>query len=45
VTLYLDNQVPLRFDGEDVFIYEAYARKDGVLGGPAPAVRISHVSH
>ncbi len=45
VALYLDNQVPLRFDGEDVFIYEAYARKDGVLDALVPAVRISHLSH
>jgi hypothetical protein len=44
-SLYLDNQVPLRFDGEDVYVYEAYARKGGVFDpGPAP-LRISHLSH
>jgi len=43
--LYLDHQVPLRFDGEDVSIYEAYARKGGGVLDPAPpAVRISHLS-
>jgi len=45
VALYLDNQVPLRFDGEDVYIYEAYARKGGVFGAAVPAIRISHLSH
>ena len=44
-TLYLDNQVPLRFDGEDLYIYEAYARKGGVFGSAQPTVRISHLSH
>jgi len=43
--LYLDNQVPLRFDGEDVYIYEAYARKGGVFDPPPPPMRISHLSH
>jgi arabinofuranosyltransferase len=31
VDLYLDHQVPLRFDGEEVYMYEAYARKGGVF--------------
>jgi hypothetical protein len=43
--LYLDNQVSIRFDGEDVYIYEAYARKGGVFGSAVPAVPVSHVSH
>ena len=44
--LYLDNQVPIRFDGEDVYIYEAYARKGGVLDTAAtPPNRISDLSH
>jgi arabinofuranosyltransferase len=42
--LYLDNQVPLRFDGENVYVYEAYARKGGVFDPATPAVRISHLS-
>ena len=42
--LYLDNQFPLRFDGEDVSIYEAYARKGGVFDTATPPVRISHLS-
>jgi hypothetical protein len=42
VALYLDNQVPLRFDGEDVYVYEAYARKGGVFDPPTP--RTSDVS-
>jgi arabinofuranosyltransferase len=45
VALYLDNQVPLRFDGEDVYVYEAYARKGGVFGAGIPAASISHLSH
>ena len=32
--LYLDNQVPLRFGGEDVFTYEAYARRGGAFDPP-----------
>jgi hypothetical protein len=44
-SLYLDNQVPLRFDGEDVYVYEAYARKGGVFDPPPPPLRISHLSH
>jgi arabinofuranosyltransferase len=43
--LYLDHQVPLRFDGEDVYIYEAYARKGGAFDPATPALRISHLAH
>jgi len=43
--LYLDNQVPIRYGGEDVSIYEAYARKGGVFDPAIAAVRISHLSH
>jgi arabinofuranosyltransferase len=45
VALYLDHQVPLRFDGEDVYVYEAYARKGGVFGSAIPPVSISHLAH
>jgi arabinofuranosyltransferase len=43
--LYLDNQVPIRYGGEDVSIYEAYARKGGVFDPAIAAIRISHLSH
>ena len=45
VALYLDNQVPLRFDGEDVYVYEAYARKGGVFDPANPAPRASDLAH
>ena len=43
--LYLDNQVPIRYGGEDVSIYEAYARKGGVFDPAIAAISISHRSH
>jgi arabinofuranosyltransferase len=43
--LYLDNQLQIRYGGEDVSIYEAYARKGGVFDPAIAAVRISHLSH
>jgi arabinofuranosyltransferase len=43
--LYLDNQVPIRYGGEDVSIYEAYARKGGVFDPAIAAIRISHLLH
>ena len=44
-TLDLDNQVPIRYGGEDVSIYEAYARKGGVFDPAIAAIRISHLAH
>src|SRR6202158_2055914 len=32
--LYLDNQVPIRLGGEEVFTYEAYARRGGAFDPP-----------
>ncbi len=29
--LYLNNQIPLKFGGEDVHFFEAYARTDGAF--------------
>lgn len=43
--LYLDHQIPIRYGGEDVSIYEAYARKGGVFDPAIAAIRISHLSH
>ena len=43
--LYLDNQVPIRYGGEDVSIYEAYARKGGIFDPAIAALRISHLAH
>ena len=43
--LYLDNQVPIRYGGEDVTIYEAYARKGGVFDPAIAASSISQPAH
>ena len=43
--LYLGNQVPIRYGGEDVSIYEAYARKGGVFDPAIAANSSSHLAH
>ena len=43
--LYLDNQVPIRYGGEDVSVYEAYARKGGVFDPAIAATSTSQPAH